>query len=133
QNGQPSLALAPTPAPREADGADNTARQLTIVYGSQTGNAKRVAEGLAERMQGLGLATRLVRADRYATRELKGEHLLYIVISTQGEGDPPDDSVALVEFLNSRRAPKLPQLNYAVLGLGDSRYPLYCDIAYAMV
>src|SRR5690606_16328037 len=44
-----------------------TAQQLTILYGSQTGNAKRVAESLSERASGLGLNTRLVRADRYAT------------------------------------------------------------------
>src|SRR5690606_30971272 len=88
----------------------NAAKQLTIVYGSQTGNAKRVAESLAERAGGLGLSARLLRADRYPTRELKDEDLLYIVMSTQGDGEPPDDSLAFVEFLSSRRAPKLPQL-----------------------
>jgi sulfite reductase (NADPH) flavoprotein alpha-component len=117
------------PPPISVASAVSSAQRLTIVYGSQTGNAKRVAEALAERARATGIAHRLVRADRYATRELKDEHLLYIVMSTQGDGDPPDDSLAFVEFLAGRRAPRLPQLKFAVLGLGDSSYPLFCGIA----
>ena len=71
---------------------------------------------------------RLVRADAYPTRELAHERLLYIVISTQGDGDPPDDARGFVEFLVGKRAPKLPQLKFAVLGLGDSSYPQFCAI-----
>lgn len=128
QGKQQSVRNAPPLIAAVAD--TQAARQLTIVYGSQTGNAKRIAESIAERTGALGLATRLLRADRYPTRELKDEHLLYVVMSTQGEGEPPDDSLAFVEFLTSRRAPKLPQLKYAVLGLGDSSYPLFCGIAH---
>jgi sulfite reductase (NADPH) flavoprotein alpha-component len=102
--------------------------RLTIVYGSQTGNARRVAEKLAHDAEASGLAVRLVRADAFPLRELSTERLLYIVISTQGEGDPPDDARALVEFIAGKRAPKLPELKYAVLGLGDSSYPLFCAI-----
>lgn len=105
------------------------ATQLTIVYGSQTGNAKRLAENLAQQVQEAGIPMRLLRADAYPTRELKQERYLYLVVSTQGDGDPPDDARGLVEFIAGKRAPELKQLKYAVLGLGDSSYPLFCAMA----
>jgi sulfite reductase (NADPH) flavoprotein alpha-component len=104
-------------------------RRITVVYGSQTGNAKRIAESLAAQFEAANLPVRLLRADAYPQRELKDETLLYIVMSTQGEGDPPDDSMGFVEFVSGKRAPKLPGLQYAVLGLGDTSYPEFCGIS----
>ncbi len=110
-----------------ADSQNET--RLTIVYGSQTGNAKREAEALSQEVQAQGLSVRLLRADAYPVRELANERLLYVVISTQGDGDPPDDAQAFFEFISGRRAPPLKELKFAVLGLGDSSYPQFNAIA----
>src|SRR5690606_34983319 len=66
-----AVAAAPAPEP---------ALQATVLYGSQTGNAKRVAEKLAEDLEAGGVPVRLLRADRYPTKELKDERLLFVVM-----------------------------------------------------
>jgi sulfite reductase (NADPH) flavoprotein alpha-component len=106
--------------------------RATVLYGSQTGNGRRIAERLARSVEAAGFAVRLVSAADYPPRQLADERLLYLVMSTHGDGDPPDDARALADHLLSRRAPRLEKLAFAVFALGDSSYPRFCAVGRAL-
>ena len=106
--------------------------RATVLYASQTGNGRRIAEKLHRQLESQGLAARLVNVADFKPRDIAHEKLLYLVVSTHGDGDPPDDARAFVDYLTGRKAPPLPHLNYAVLALGDSSYPKYCETGRAL-
>jgi sulfite reductase (NADPH) flavoprotein alpha-component len=109
--------------------AGGDAAALTILYGSQTGNAKGVATKLKEQAESRGLTVKLVSMSDYKPTALKKEKFLTVVVSTYGEGEPPEDAETLHEFLASKKAPKLDDVKIAVVGLGDSSYEFFCQTA----
>jgi sulfite reductase (NADPH) flavoprotein alpha-component len=113
-------------APTGIAAGGDPAHVLTILYGSQTGHARSVAEELNAAAQAAGLATELVSCGKFKEKILKNVKYMLYIVSTQGEGDPPDDTLALWEYLNSTKAPKLNDLQFGVLALGDSSYEFYC-------
>jgi sulfite reductase (NADPH) flavoprotein alpha-component len=103
------------------------AKTLTILFASQTGNAKGVAKKLSEQASAAGMSVNLKNIADYKAKALKSESHVLIVASTNGEGEPPDDALAFHELLHSKKAPKLDHLSYSVLSLGDSSYEFFCQ------
>lgn len=119
--GVSELRQADTPVP----GAST--RRLAILYGTETGNAADVARSLETRARASGLNPVLSEMADYKVRQLSDEQDLLIIVSTYGEGDPPQPATGFFEFVEGRRAPKLDGMRFAVLALGDSSYEFYCE------
>lgn len=103
------------------------APSITLISASQTGNARRVAEALRDDLQAAQLNVKLVNAGDYKFKQIASEKLLVIVTSTQGEGESPEEAVALHKFLFSKKAPALTGTAFAVFGLGDTSYEFFCQ------
>lgn len=101
--------------------------KVTVLSASQTGNAKSVADKLAERLTAEGVNVVRTSLKDYKAKNIADEQLVLLVTSTQGEGEAPEEGVVLLKLLNGKKAPKLDRLQFAVLGLGDSSYPNFCQ------
>ena len=102
-------------------------REVTVLYGSQTGNSSGLSKKLAKKLEEQGLQVTLSAMGDFKPNGLKKIENLLIIVSTHGEGEPPDNAIPLHEFLNSKRAPKLDGLKYSVLALGDTSYEFFCQ------
>ncbi|WP_370387633.1 assimilatory sulfite reductase (NADPH) flavoprotein subunit [Snodgrassella alvi] len=103
------------------------ARNVRVLSASQTGNARRVAENLQLKLEAAGISATLTACGDYKNKQLVSEDIVLLVTSTQGEGEPPEEALPLYKYLSGKKAPVLNQLHFAVLGLGDSSYPQFCQ------
>lgn len=99
---------------------------VTILFGTQSGNSKKIAAKLKEIAESKGLKIKLTDMVDYNVRDLKNEKLLLIIVSTHGEGEPPLAAEELHEFIHSKKAPDLKGVKFSVLALGDKGYVHFC-------
>lgn len=100
-------------------------KKITITYGTETGNSKRLAADLAARAKKNGVGVKLVSLEQYRLHELEKEDYFFTIISTHGDGEPPDAAKRFYDHIHQNGF-RLDKLKYGVLALGDTSYPQYC-------
>lgn len=122
------LAASGASLSKSAERTSETDRpQLTVLVGSQTGNGDGIARQLVTLAQDRGFAASTVNLADFKPAALKRESLVTLIVSTHGEGDPPDDAELFHEYLMSDKVGCLAGLRFSVLALGDSSYVNFCQ------
>lgn len=121
---QAAPAVEERPAPAAAPAIP---KEVTILFGSQTGNAQNLAKKAGKTLEERGFQVTVSAMSDFKPNNLKKVKNLLIVVSTHGEGDPPDNALTFHEFIHGKRAPKLEDFRFSVLALGDSSYEFFCQ------
>jgi sulfite reductase (NADPH) flavoprotein alpha-component len=116
----------PTQAATPANAAP-VSKEVTVLFGSQTGNCHGLAKKTAKKLEEQGYQVALSSMGDFKPNGLKKVQNLLILASTHGEGEPPDNALAFHEFIHSKRAPQLESLRFSVLALGDTSYEFFCQ------
>lgn len=117
KGGAAAVAAAPAAAP-----------QLTVLFGTESGNSEALADQTVKVANQNGFKAKAVSMGDIKPAKLKDVENLLVIVSTWGEGDPPEGAVDFHEAFMGDKAPKLEKARFAVLGLGDTSYEHFCKM-----
>ena len=106
-------------------------KKVTLAFGTETGNAKKLAMQLATVAKKKGVNAKIADLSQYRINDLAKEDYFFVVISTQGEGEPPIPAKKFYDHIHENEL-ALSNIKYSVLALGDTSYPLYCKTGEEM-
>jgi sulfite reductase (NADPH) flavoprotein alpha-component len=102
---------------------------LRILFGTQSGNAANLAQVISDSLSNEGITNEVWDMGELDPNEIQNFSHLLIVTSTYGDGEAPDNASEWFSYLKFAEDLDLTPLRYAVLGLGDTYYPHFCQCA----
>ena len=124
-NGYLNGIVSNTSPKKETVAVKPAVNKITITYGTETGNSKKIATEFAAKAKKQGINVKLVSLDQYRLNDLTKEEYFFTVVSTHGDGEPPAASKKFYDHIHNNGF-KCDKLKYSVLALGDTSYPLFC-------
>src|ERR1700760_437144 len=109
----PATEALPAAAPANAPQTTSPLK-ITIAYGTETGNSKKLASDFAARAKKKGIQTKLVGLETYRLNDLAKEEYFLTVISTQGDGEPPAGAKKFYDHIH-RGEVRVEKLKFGVL------------------
>jgi sulfite reductase (NADPH) flavoprotein alpha-component len=107
-------------------GAKPAVGKISIVFGTETGNSKKLANQLAAQAKKKGIQAKIAAMEQYKIADLSKEEYFFVITSTHGEGEPPIAAKKFYDHIHSEKL-DLSKMKYSVLALGDSSYPQFCQ------
>ena len=105
----------------------STIKDFLILYGTQTGTAEDLAEQLGEELSNNNANHRIENMFDISLDVVKEYKRIFILVSTWGDGEPPDDAEGFHQELSEAEAGSLEGTEFAVFGLGDTGYEQFCQ------
>jgi sulfite reductase (NADPH) flavoprotein alpha-component len=120
------LAGSNSQAQEKAPATTSASQPVTVLYGTESGNSEALAGQLAKQAKQKGYKPQLLNMSDATLANVKDAQRLLVVVSTWGDGEPPESSEAFYnELMEADIA--LNGVEFSVCALGDTSYDLFCQ------
>jgi sulfite reductase (NADPH) flavoprotein alpha-component len=102
------------------------AGKLTVLYGTESGNSESLADRAVKEAKKRGFKALMKNMSDLAPAELAKVSNLLVIVSTWGDGDPPETATPFYKELMASET-SLNGVRFSVCALGDTSYEKFCQ------